>query len=242
METPICLDDLDYLKLCHEDRLKVYIAKAKERGDFFRENARWLHGISYDGVFLKPRKYNRYAFDVIRDILSDDGGKAWATAVEVNTRIYVRDYDGKWYLVPKRRFWASQARMLWTAYRDVVCGALPWGKYDSWCHHLMNQIDSRRDSGEFKYNPLTTPSSRTALRKIYRDTVFKHGQALYDKEKGKPGRKPKKKSILKVWFNYVSCILSRFEIRRKFNHVNMIYFLQIWVILKNRTNMISDEN
>ena len=116
----------------------------------------------------------------------------WGSAVEVNTRIYVRDQDGNWYLIPKKRFWASQARMLWTAWKDVVFEALPWGKYDGWCHNLMHQIDKRyEDSGEFRYNPLASPASRRQLREIYKCTVFVQGKVLYDKEKGKPGRKPK---------------------------------------------------
>ena len=196
METPEPLDDLDYLSLCQEEKFKKYVAKARERGDIIRENQRWLHGICYGGVFLKPRKYNHYAMDVVKDILAE----GWGSAVEVNTRIYVRDYDGKWNAVPKRRFWASQCRMLWTAYRDVVYAVLPWGKHDTWCHALMHQIDKRYDNGEFRYNPLTSPSSRRKLQEIYRKTVFSQGKPLYDKEKGKPGRKPRKteKKILKI--------------------------------------------
>ena len=81
--------------------------------------------------------------------------------------------------------------MLWTAWKDVVFAALPWGKYDGWCHNVMHQIDKRYESGEFRYNPLTTPVSRRSLREIYQKTVFAQGKVLYDKEKGKPGRKPK---------------------------------------------------
>ena len=88
-------------------------------------------------------------------------------------------------------FWAAQARMLWSAWRDVVYEALPWGKFDGWCHNLMNQIDKRFEDGEFRYNPLKSPGSRRALKEIYKKTVFAQGQPLYDKEKGKPGRKPK---------------------------------------------------
>ena len=196
--TPDCLDDLDYLKLCQEDKLAKYVSKARLRGDIIRENRQWLHGILFTGVYLKTRTYNRYAMDVIRDILSDG---TWGSAVEINTRIYVRDYDGKWYVVPKRRFWASQCRMLWTAYRDVVYEVLPWGEYDEWCHLLMSQIDSRTDGGEFRYNPLTSPVSKRKLRELYQSTVFKLGRELYDKEKGKPGRKPKKpesNSVLRI--------------------------------------------
>ena len=69
--------------------------------------------------------------------------------------------------------------------------ALPWGKFDGWCHNVMHQIDKRYDNGEFRYNPLTSPVSRRSLREIYQKTVFAQGKALYDKEKGKPGRKPK---------------------------------------------------
>ena len=136
---------------------------------------------------MRPRKYNSYTMNFIRDLLSE----GWGSAVEVNTRIYVRDCNGNWMSVPKKRFWASQCRMLWAAWRDVVYEALPWGKFDGWCHNLMNQIDKRFENGEFRYNPLTSPASRRALRKIYQETVFSQGQALYDKEKGKPGRKRK---------------------------------------------------
>ena len=187
MTKPECLEDLDYLKLCHEELLKKLAARAIERGDIVRENRDWLHGISYREVFLRPRKYNSYTMNFIRDLLS----KGWGSAVEVNTRIYVRDHDGNWYLTPKKRFWASQCRMLWNAWKDVVCEALPWGEFDTWCHNLMHQIDKRYENGEFRYNPLTSPASRRALRKIYQETVFAQGKPLYDKEKGKPGRKPK---------------------------------------------------
>ena len=188
MSKPECLEDLDFLKLCHGELLIKLSDKAKERGDICRENRQWLHGISYSELFLRPRKYNRYTMNFIKDLLSE----GWGSAVEVNTRIYVRDHDGNWYLTPKKRFWASQARMLWEAWRQVVNATLPWGdKYDGWCHHLMHQIDARLDNGEFKYNPLTSPISRRHLRRIYQNTVFKQGRALYDKEKGKPGRKPK---------------------------------------------------
>ena len=187
MAKPVCLDDLEYLQLCHKELLTKLAQKAVDRGDICRENRSWLHGISYSDVFLKPRTYNRYTMRFIRDLLSE----GWGSAVEVKTRIYVRDYHGNWMSVPKKRFWASQCRMLWTAWKDAVFAALPWGKYDGWCHSLMHQIDKRFENGEFRYNPLTSPSSRRTLREIYQKTVFAQGQALYDKEKGKPGRKPK---------------------------------------------------
>ena len=187
MTRPECLDDLDYLKLCHEDKLKKLAENAVKRGDIRWENRAYLHGISFNDVFLKPRRYNRYTMNFIRDLLSE----GWGSAVEVKTRIYVRDHNGNWYLTPKKRFWASQARMLWTAWKEVMFEALPWGKYDGWCHHVMHQIDSRYENGEFKYNPLTTPVSRRSLRDIYQKTVFAQGKILYDREKGRPGRKPK---------------------------------------------------
>ena len=182
-----CLEDLDHFKLCHGELLKELAEKAVKRGDIKYENRAYLHGISWSDVFLKPKKYNRYTMNFVRDLLSE----GWGSAVEVNTRIYVRDLYGNWYLTPKKRFWAAQARMLWRAWRDVVFEALPWGKWDKWCHNLMHQIDSKFEDGQFRYNPLTSPASRRALKEIYQKTVFAQGQPLYDKEKGKPGRKPK---------------------------------------------------
>ena len=189
-----CLEDLDYIKLCHEELLQKLAKNAVKRGDITKQNQNWLHGISWCEVFLKPRTYNRYTMNFVRDLLSD----GWGSAVEVKTRIYVRDYNGSWVSVPKKRFWASQCRMLWTAWRDVVYEALPWGEYDSWCHHLMHQIDKRYENGEFRYNPLTSSRSRRDLKEIYKKTVFAQGQSLYDKEKGKPGRKPKAQKKIEV--------------------------------------------
>ena len=184
-----CLEDLDYIKLCHEELLQKLAKNAVKRGDITKKNKDWLHGISWSEVFLKPRTYNRYTMNFVRDLLSD----GWGSAVEVKTRIYVRDYNGSWVSVPKKRFWASQCRMLWAAWRDVVYEALPMGDNDAWCHHLMHQIDKRYENGEFRYNPLTSPRSRRVLKEIYTKTVFAQGQSLYDKEKGKPGRKPCRK-------------------------------------------------
>ena len=182
-----CLEDLDYLKICHGELLKKLAENAVKRGDIKYENRGYLHGISWSDVYLKARNYNRYTMNFVRDLLSTD----WGSAVEVKTRIYVRDLHGNWFHTPKKRFWAAQARMLWTAWRDMVFEALPWGKWDKWCHHLMHQIDSKFEDGEFRYNPLKSPMSRRALREIYKNTVFAQGLVLYEKEKGKPGRKPK---------------------------------------------------
>ena len=195
MDTTVnCLEDLDYLKLCHEELFLKLAENAVKRGDITKKNQDWLHGISWSEVFLKPRNYNRYTINFVRDLLFED----WGSAVEVKTRIYVRDNNGSWTAVPKKRFWASQCRMLWTAWRDVVYEALPWGGNDVWCHHLMHQIDKRYENGEFRYNPLHSPASRRALREIYKKTVFAQGQSLYDKEKGKPGRKPKAQKKIEV--------------------------------------------
>ena len=83
MTKPECLDDLDYLKLCHGELLTKLAQKAVERGDIEYSNRGYLHGISFSDVFLKPRSYNRYTMNFIRDLLST----GWGSAVEVKTRI-----------------------------------------------------------------------------------------------------------------------------------------------------------
>ena len=188
--TANCLDDLENLPSVHAWVLHQLAQKWIERGDICYDSSHKLHGISYDDIFLKSREYSEYTIAFIQELLSS----GWGSAVEVGTRIYVRDRDGKWEYVPKKRFWAAQSKLLWTAWRDLVEYCLPWGKYDSWCGRLMDQIDRRTSSGEFRYNPLTTPKSRRKLRAIYTETVFEQGMVLYNKEKGKPGRKPAPKT------------------------------------------------
>ena len=184
METPRCLDDLDCVGILYPDRFRELVKQFKGT-EICRENRAWLHGISFGGPTLKTRKTNQHCIRYIKSLLSE----GWGSACEVNTRIYVRDSQGKWLPIPKRRFWASQCKLLWTAWRDMVDACLPWGEFDiQWCGRLMDQIGDKNEAGEYKYNPLTSPESRRQLKAIYKKFVF--NRELYDKEKGKPGRKP----------------------------------------------------
>lgn len=163
-----------------------------------RNNVDNLHGISYSNVYLKPRSYNSTVIQFIDRILEPTDKFDYRTACEVNTRIYVRSQSGKWKSVPKRKFWKEQCRLLWNLWKNFVNYARPkvkdWdnvlevARY-SWSDNLMQQIDSRRKDGEFRYNPLLSVRSRKKLRELYEKYVF--NRELYDKEKGKPGR-PKK--------------------------------------------------
>ena len=178
------LEYLDFLYFWADDSItKEFQPKINKR------NADFLHGISYSGVFLKPKSYNSTALRFIERILEPTKNFDYRTACEVNTRIYVRNDEGKWTSVPKRKFWKEQCRRLWNLWKIFVNYARP---KEDWSDHLMHQIDSRRKDGEFKYNPLLSVKSRQKLREIYQEHVF--NRDLYDKEKGKPGR-PKKVKV-----------------------------------------------
>ena len=166
-----------------------------------KENAEYLHGINYYNLYLKPRSYHRICLQFIEALLEPGPKHDYKTACEVKTRIYVRRDDGSWNSVPKRRFWKDQCKLLWTVWKNFVNFARPRmdrSKPESvrkyrWSDHLMNQIDSRRKDGEFRYNPLYSVKCRQRIREIYQKHVF--NKELYDKEKGKPGRKPKKPHV-----------------------------------------------
>ena len=187
------LSDLDYVYFWNEDSI------TKEFGPLItKENADNLHGINYYNVILRPRSYNSTVLRFINRLLEPTDKFDYRTACEVNTRIYVRNDEGKWKSVPKRKFWKEQCKLLWNVWKVFVNYARPkvedWDNSLEvsrfrWSDRLMHQIDSRRKDGEFRYNPLLSVRSRQRLREIYERHVF--NRELYDKEKGKPGR-PKK--------------------------------------------------
>ena len=187
------LDYLEYMFFWEDDTI------TKEFGPkITKDNADNLHGINYHNILLKPRSYNRTVMQFIDRVLEPTDKFDYRTACEVNTRIYVRNDEGKWKSVPKRKFWKEQCRLLWNLWKTFVNYARPKIKdWDNclevarkqWSDRLMHQIDARRKDGEFRYNPLLSVKSRQRLREIYKKHVF--NRELYDKEKGKPGR-PKK--------------------------------------------------
>lgn len=189
-----CLSDLEYVYFWDGDSV------TKEFGPkITKENAEMLHGISYSNVYLKPRNYNSIVMRFIEKMLEPTERFDYKTACEVSTRIYVRNDEGKWKSVPKRKFWKDQCRLLWNMWKIFVNYARPKACDDAncleisryrWSDRLMHQIDAKRKDGEFRYNPLLSVKSRNKLREIYQKHVF--NRELYDKEKGKPGR-PKKK-------------------------------------------------
>ena len=163
-----------------------------------KENAENLHGINYTHLYLKPRSYNRTVMRFISAILTPGEHFDFKTACEVKTRIYVREESGKWVSVPKRKFWKDQCRLLWTVWRNFVNYNRPKTTKDmnaleiarlAWSDRLMHQIDARRSTGEYRYNPLLSVKSRRKLRELYEKHVF--NRDLYNAEKGKPGRKRK---------------------------------------------------
>ena len=187
------LEYLDFMYFWADDLItKEFQPKITKR------NADFLHGISYSGVFLKPKSYNSTVLRFIERVLEPTDEFDYRTACEVNTRIYVRNDEGKWKSVPKRKFWKEQCRRLWNLWKTFVNYARPKVQDPSnplevrrvaWTDRLMHQIDARRNDGEFRYNPLLSVKSRKRLREIFEKHVF--NRELYDKEKGRPGR-PKK--------------------------------------------------
>ena len=190
------LEDLYYCNFFEGDSVTKRFKK-----EITKENAEYLHGINYYNLFLKPRSYHRICLQFIEALLEPGPKHDYKTACEVNTRIYVRREDGCWSPVPKRKFWKDQCKLLWTVWKNFVNYARPRPDYNSplsvnkyrWSDHLMHQIDSRRKDGEFRYNPLLSVKCRRRIREIYQKHVF--NKELYDKEKGKPGRKPKKPRV-----------------------------------------------
>ena len=151
-----------------------------------KENADNLHGINYYNPILKPRSYNSTVMRFIDQMLTPTDTFDYKTACEVNTRIYIRDTEGKWKPVPKRKFWKDQCELLWDLWKNFVKCVRP---LERWSEILLEQIDTRRSDGKFRYNPLLSVKSRRRLREIYQKHVF--NRKLYDEEKGRPGR-PKK--------------------------------------------------
>ena len=173
------LSELRFLPFRHGDSISAeFVPKVNKR------NAENLHGISYSGIFLKPRSYNSTVMEFIECVLEPASEFDFKTACEVNTRIYVRDEFGKWKSVPKRKFWKEQCHLLWELWKNFVNYARP--QTQTWGDRLVFQIDSRRKDGEFRYNPLLSARSRRKLREIYTRYVF--NRELYNEEKGKPGR------------------------------------------------------
>ena len=196
MPTHYPLSDLDYIYFWDGDSITNEFSPL-----ITKKNADYLHGINFSSVFLRPRSYNSTVLKFINRVLEPNEKFDYRTACEVNTRIYVRNDQGKWKAVPKRQFWKDQCKCLWNVWKVFVNFARPTPKDRSdvlevarlqWSDRLMHQIDAKRSDGEFKYNPLLSVKSRRRLREIYEKHVF--NRELYDKEKGRPGRPKKKQS------------------------------------------------
>ena len=173
------LNELRFVPFKNGDSISArFVPKVNKR------NAENLHGISYSGIFLKPKSYNSTVIEFIDSILEPSESFDFRTACEVKTRIYVRDELGKWKSVPKRKFWKEQCHILWELWKNFVNYARP--RRAGWGDRLVFQIDARRKDGEFRYNPLLSARSRRKLREIYTEHVF--NRELYNEEKGKPGR------------------------------------------------------
>ena len=199
MPTHYSLSDLKYVSFWKGDSI------TEEFGPKITEdNSYYLHGINFHNLILRPRSYNATVMQFIDRVLEPNDKFDYRTACEVNTRIYVRNDEGKWKSVPKRKFWKDQCRLLWNLWKNFVNYARPKVQDREnllevnrlrWTDRLMYQIDARRKDGEFRYNPLLSVKSRKRLREIYERHVF--NRELYDKEKGRPGR-PKKIKVLPV--------------------------------------------
>ena len=193
MPTHYSLSDLKYVSFWKGDSI------TEEFGPKITEdNSYYLHGINFHNLILRPRSYNATVMQFIDRVLEPNDKFDYRTACEVNTRIYVRNDEGKWKSVPKRKFWKDQCRLLWNAWKVFVGYVRPkvqdWDNpFEvsklAWSGRLINNIGVRRKDGEFRYNPLLSVRSRQRLREIYEKHVF--NRELYDKEKGRPGR-PKK--------------------------------------------------